>query len=298
MRRRWFGLAMAAISVAVAGYGFTRPVTDTHLVIEVVGGLAFLAPALIGGYLVWRLPSNAVGWLLTGFGLSFSVGVTGEAVAVTGQPIGTWWGWLGPLTVPVGLVLLLVFFPLLFPNGHIPSHGFPWIPVAGLAGMTLAVIGFALRPSIEYPVGGSVVTVDNPLGITTSSSPIGETAFNAGWAMMSAAMVGAMVAVVRRFRRSRGIERQQFKVFVASVIFGLVGSAANIFLYQARLVAVANTIFGVVIAVMVGSIAIAVLRYRLYEFDRIISRTVSYAVVTGVLVAGFRGYRHWSPPAL
>jgi hypothetical protein len=97
-------------------------------------------------------------------------------------------------------------------------------------------------------------------------------------------MVGAIVGVVLRFRRSTGLERQQMRVFGAGLVVILSMVILNLFLYELGHSAIANFLLVSGIGVLIASISVAVLRYRLYDLGRVISRTITYSIVA-VLVA-------------
>jgi hypothetical protein len=115
---------------------------------------------------------------------------------------------------------------------------------------------------------------------------------------MLAAVGGAVTACVSRFRRSVGMEHQQMKVFVAALIVSVAGMGLNLVFYEIGDETVANAIFAVFVLVLVGSIAMAVLRYRLYEFDRLIRRTVTYAFLVLILGSIYVMGAVWLPTRL
>ena len=103
-------------------------------------------------------------------------------------------------------------------------------------------------------------------------------------------MIAAFVGAVGRFRRSSGIERQQIKVFAGALVVGLVGVMLNLVLYESGFEILANILFGsLVVVTLVTSIAVAVLRYRLYDFGLVIRRTVTYGLVSVVLAGVYVG---------
>ena len=116
-----------------------------------------------------------------------------------------------------------------------------------------------------------------------------------GWQFMLTAVGGAVVGAVMRFRRSIGIERQQMKVFAGALSISIVGMALNLILYEIGNEPAANALFAIWVLVLVSSIAVAVLRYRLYDFDRVVSRTVSYALLVLILGAVYVAGAVWLP---
>ncbi len=112
---------------------------------------------------------------------------------------------------------------------------------------------------------------------------------------MLTAVGGAVVGAVMRFRRSTGIERQQMKVFAGALSISIVGMALNLILYELGNEPAANALFAIWVLVLVSSIAVAVLRYRLYDFDRVVSRTVSYALLVLILGAVYVAGAVWLP---
>ena len=179
---------------------------------------------------------------------------------------------------------------LLFPTGRLPSPRWRW-PLAGI--VAAGVIGSTIVVARPGPIVGTAV--DSPFGASGFSGS--EAFWLIGQAVGIAALVVALVlgvtAVTVRFRRSRGVERAQLKWFVAANVavgtFLMLGLADGGFLGLVTgtdptildLLAYASFLLPPI------AVGIAILRYRLFEIDRLIARTVSWAVVTGLLVGGF-----------
>ncbi len=193
-----------------------------------------------------------------------------------------------------GLGQALVFLPLVFPNGRLPSRR--WRPVGGLTAAALAVIGltlgFAPGPLEEYP------KIENPMGLGMLGGSFWGIANGAGWVLLLGSVVLSAASVVVRFRRALGVERQQLKWFAfaaALVAVGVVGVGAAYafsgdpstdtpgFLKTAQLLLFASLI-GLPIAV-----GVAVLRYRLYDVDIIINRALVYGALTVTLALVYLG---------
>jgi len=171
------------------------------------------------------------------------------------------------------------WIPLLFPTGRVLSPR--WLPVAwGVGIVTVAGAAAAALDPVPLEAGGATFT--NPVGVQALEAPIGV--INA-LILPAMAILGvlSLASLLLRFRRSQGVERQQLRWFLLATAMFLASLVATFAtgvegLFIVALVAAA----GIPIAV-----GIAILRYRLYDIDRLISRTIGWALVTAVLVAVF-----------
>lgn len=260
-----------------------------------------LAFSTVGALIAARRPDNRVGWILLTAGVAMAAGFsTGEYVefSLAGPPgrlPGTEWiAWVAQWILVLGLGQALAFLPLMFPNGRLLSRR--WRLVGWLAAATLAAIGltlaFAPGKLEEYP------EIDNPLGLGVLGGSFWDLLNGAGWVLLLASGVLSAASVVVRFRRARGVERQQLKWFasaVALVAIGVVAVGAGYFfsgdpstdaptfLIVAQLLMLASLI-GLPIAV-----GVAILRYRLYDLDVIINRTLVYGTLTAMLAVVYFG---------
>ena len=272
-----FGASVAALVVlSVANGNFQRePLANTVGLL-----LAFTAFMGVGALIVANRPGNAIGWVFSAIALLAVTGALAEEYAgyavrtrpglLPGGVLAGWyagWAWYPTVT------LALVFTPLLFPDGRPPSPRWRLVAWLAGAGTALFVALAAVQPTIELDDGH---VVDNPIGVAAVGDP--ETGFlNITLGLL---VVAAVVSLVVRFRRSRGEERLQLKWFTyaaALLPVILVGD----YLPDA----VSNLLFAVGISLLPVAAGLAVLRYRLYEIDRLINRTLVYGLVT-VLLAG------------
>ena len=242
-------------------------------------GIVFIgAFATVGALLAWKRPKNPIGWLLSAIGLAFAVPVFGVFLAQFPRML-TLAYWLGFLYL-LGFGLC-VFVVLLFPTGELPSRR--WRPVAWAAGAGLAgwVLGCAFAPTLI-----TASPMRNPAGVTGPAGDIFELMAFVGAVLIAAAGLAAVLSLAFRYRRAQTVERAQLKwlVYAAAVI--VVALLATIPIASTNL---QNAIGSGAVALVPVAIGIAVLRYRLYDIDRVISRTVAYAILTGLLVGIYAG---------
>jgi len=258
----------------------------------VVIGVASMSFATVGAILVRRLPRNLIGWLLAAGGLCFAAGNGAAGLADYGLtahpgsvPGAIWFAWLSQwIWAPaIGAVVLLA---LVYPSGRMLSPRWRPLGAAGAFVIAFLSVGSAMSP---WPAG--VFPAQNPLGI---AGALPDTASVLVALLTVAVVVLAVTSLVLRYRRAAGIERAQLKWFayvaaisvpavvVTTALYGMTG-AALIVANVAGLVAFGGFAF---VPIAIG---IAVLRYRLYEIDRLISRTIGWGVLTVILGAMFVG---------
>lgn len=279
-------VVLAATGWALQAAGRGGPETEISAM-AALWSVVMLLFALVGALLVWRNPEHPVGWLLAAIGLIAHAENAAYMYArlgatphdVPGGPIAEWLSYsMWPVTALLTALLLLVF-----PTGRSASarwRRYAWI--VGVAGMTLAVVNAAEA----WAARGALDAADpNPfpglLGVVVQVLAI---------FVIGSLAVGA-VGLVLRFRAATGLERQQLKLLalamalliggiISGIVLDLTGWGTDIVTAMLYVVGVGG------IPVAVG---VAVLRYRLYEIDKIVSRTVTYAVVAGLLAAVFAG---------
>jgi len=280
---------IAGLVTARAG-GPNSPLTAFGL------SLAALTFATAGAVLVSRLPDNVIGWLLASGGLCFALGSGAPGLADAGLivhpgsvPGAIWFAWLGQwIWAPALLVVILL--ALVYPSGRLLSSR--WRPVAVATVVVVAYISLGTAMA-SGPMGS--FPVQNPVAITGGVADIYGDLF--GPALLIGALVALLAAasLVLRFRRAAGVERAQLKWFAAvaalsvpalilgTATFGMDGVAGTIS-------SLANFISILGFALLPVAVGIAVLRYRLYEIDRLISRTISYGLLTAIVAGLFVGF--------
>jgi hypothetical protein len=260
---------------------------------------------VIGALITRRRPENAIGWVFLGIGAVgglLTLGVALTAMAARAPDPIPWWGvlgvWLGEWTWPPLLYLLTTATLLLFPSG-LPSRRWRpvlWLSLASVGAVTLLSATSSRLPT-EWDAAGNVTqTIANPF----SAGFLGAPALSSDTAILPVltivflltGLAGAAAAVLRT-RRAEGLERLQMRWF---------GLAASVLLAEVLFEVLVGTVFtslsgslalNLAEAVAIGffpvACGIAILRYRLYDIDRIISRSASYALVTAAVVALYVG---------
>jgi MFS family permease len=248
--------------------------------------LAFGSFLVVGCVLLARRPGNIIGWIFTAVGLLTTAAILAEGYTtyayithpgpLPGRLLAVWvynWIWL-----PIGM-LTVVFPLLLFPTGRPLSTR--WRPVIWLAvGVTVgwAVLG-ALNPSLAVSDDRSVA---NPIGVSGADPNAGlaSTILNG---LLQFLLAAAIVSVVVRFRRSHGVERQQLKWFAYAGALVVLGMLSTLVLPSL------GNLPWVMVAALPVAVGIAILRYRLYDIDRLINRTLVYGSLTAILGLGYAG---------
>jgi hypothetical protein len=261
--------------------GSFEDLLDESLGIDAALALAF---PTVGAIIASRRPSNAIGWIFCTIGLCGGAEVFtveyGTYALVTNPgslPAGLIATWIGTWVWLPSVTLTITFLFLLFPHGRLLSPR--WRPVAWLAaGLTVvAVVFFALAPWDLLDPG---VPARNPFGIE-GLRDLGVAVATPVFVIGIPTMVLSVASLVLRFRRSRGEERQQLKWFVYA---GVLSVGAIL------LPSVASSLLQLLILPLLPVAAgIAILRYRLYDIDLIINRTLVYGALTALLVGVYVG---------
>jgi hypothetical protein len=292
--RAWsFWAVTMTITATAIGYDALHPLpasmaSQSGNGLDMVVGLTFIvAFATVGALLAWKRPENPIGWLLSGSGLAYALGGFGLLLIhfPRTRTLGNWlgWAWLFGLG-------LCVFVVLLFPSGSLPSRR--WRPVAWAAGAGLA--GWVLANAFAPTIITADSPVPNPVGVTGAPGKIFTAMAGASTALLAVTGLAAVLSLVFRYRRAQTAERAQLRWLVYAG--GLIVVAFLAETLSEKVVGPGATATNLQDAIGSGAaalipvaIGVAVLRYRLYDIDRIISRTVAYAIVTGLLVGVYAG---------
>jgi serine phosphatase RsbU (regulator of sigma subunit) len=240
-----------------------------------------LAFPVVGALVAGREPANPVGWLFGAIGVAGGLQLAAGAVALAepalpGRDWASWLtGWLNAAALG-GLGAALLYFP----DGRLPSRR--WRAVVWL--LALAVAGLLVAVSSQPEVVGDA-GVANPLGVSLPGGrQLYEVLYSAGWFLLWAGILAAVSSLRTRLSRARGERRQQLKWLVyAATLLGVLGVLAIVaYFFRAGDLAVFSGLGLLAIPIAVG---IAIGRYRLYDIDVLINRTLVYGLVTVVLGA-------------
>jgi hypothetical protein len=289
-----WALWLATFTCCAAGLVVTlvlvRPLTLGVLAEGAAFALAFpLGFATVGLLLSLRRPANPIGWLYAAAGLAWAWAIpfdpwidtllrehrplplVAQLVTVVGDV-----SWAPAIALGVTLPALLL------PDGRLRSRRWRVVVATSVAGVAMALLAFPLVPG---PLQST--PIDNPFGLAGPAGTVAGVVGLIGVVLHWASLPAAAVCVVLRFRASRGIERQQMRWVAAGAagavtglllslpgLSGLLPDATTFVIYPAMLCPPVAT-------------AVAVLRYRLWDLDRLVSRTVTYALVTGLLVVPY-----------
>ena len=283
-------LALTALSFLLLNLNLSHPNTYIYdyWLDNTVGTLSY---APVGALIAARRPANPVGWLLCLNGVVLSIGHFSAQYAIytllaqpNTFPAGEALAWIASWILPI-IIGIQIWFYLLFPTGRLPSARWKW-----LAWLTVAfvVVGVILS-AFAFGANAGLGPIPNPLGIEGFSN-VYDMVLN----FLPLLYVAVASSLFVRLRRARGVERQQIKWFayaVAATISGII--------LAYMLPGVIDTPrwferagFALNIAVTPAipiSMGIAILRYRLYEIDTLINRTLVYGSLTATLVALYFG---------
>ncbi len=249
----------------------------------------------VGVIVAIRRPDNLDGWLFCAIGLLFATQaliseyVTASVLVVPGGlPVTTLLGWLLTWLWIPPFAIAIIFLPLHFPDGHLPGPA--WRRVAVFS--VIAVIAFGVAVAFQPGPIQQATFMDNPFGLAVLDlDAYGGPIFALASLPLVVAIVLAIASLVVRFRQADGDARQQIKwfglaVLIAGATFAVYLTVAIITLYSP-----ATKIFELLVIVALLGIptaaGLAILRYRLYDIDRIVSRTIAYAVLSALLVGAY-----------
>ena len=293
----WLAWSLWALSVALTTLSLLllaliRSHPGTHIFDFWLGNSLIVIDVTVGAIVASRRPENPVGWLLCLSGVATSISTFTSQYAIyallaqpDSLPAGEAMAWIAAWMLPV-MNGVQVFYLLLFPTGRLPSGRWRWVAWLTVAYILVGVTTAAFSPGAYL---GALGPIRNPLGIE-GLTPI----YKAVLYIMSPVLFAAAVfSSFVRLRRAVGVERQQLK-WLAYAVGGLAIVSILIIISIAIDTPrwyewVTNAIVVVVPPGVPVAIGIAILRYRLYEIDTLINRTLVYGSLTAMLVALYFG---------
>ncbi|HZB08025.1 MAG TPA: hypothetical protein VE525_02810, partial [Rubrobacter sp.] len=251
--------------------------------------------SVVGALIASQRPENPIGWIFLADALFYGLLSAGEEYAIYALltnpgslPLGAELAWLTDWIWAPGFGIILVFLPLLFPDGHPPSRR--WRTVAWLGGLSIGLI-CVLTSIVLWPERGpTLLQLGGYAGeVEAWRSAVSDWVLRLGGLMLLLAGLGAVISLVVRFRWARGDVRQQIKWFASAaaltVVWLIVFQQSTRGLPEA-IVALSGLL---VIASIPVATGIAILRYRLYDIDLIINRTLVYSSLTATLAVVYFG---------
>jgi hypothetical protein len=283
-------VALTALSLLLLNLNLSHP--NTHIydywLDNTIGTLSY---APVGALIASRRPANPVGWLLCLNGVALSIGHLSAQYAIytllaqpDSLPAGEAMAWIASWILPI-IIGIQIFFYLLFPTGRLPSDRWKW-----LAWLTVAfVIVGVITSAFSFGANAGLGPIPNPLGIEGISD-----VYDAVLWFLPLLYVAVASSLFVRLRRAIGVERQQIKWFayaVAATISGIIlaymiPESINTPLWFEQAGFALNIAVTPAIPISMG---IAILRYRLYEIDLLINRTLVYGTLTATLALVYVG---------
>ena len=297
-RLAWL-LATAAIVGAISAFaiGLVYAITsgDMRTLLTHLGPspLITIAFAVVGALVAARHPRNPIGWIFISVGLFYTLTILTGVYSQTaphllgdsqppGMDLAEWlnnWIWIPAIFLPI------VFVFLLFPDGRLLSPRWRVVLWSAALGLLFTVMSIALHPG---PVEAWDTDV-NPYGIPAAAGFL-EGLIQIAYLLIGIGFVGAIGTFVIRFRRSHGVEREQMKWLAYAIVIMLLGFFIatplwflwpdNVLVTEISIVLTNLSILGIAVAA-----SIAILRYRLYDIDLVINRTLVYGTLTICIVA-------------
>ena len=274
----WVLCAVALVLLTVSAWlSWLYPEPGEVWLEGAVNALGFAGIAVVGALIASRLPDNVYGWLWLAAGVIF--GLTDDArpfLRLVDGPL--WVAWLLGAAGFLSLLALLFFVFLLFPTGRLPSPRWRSIAAVVVALPILVYVAAALIPDPDHPEVAAPWALQGSAGQTVSRLA------EVGLVVMFLLVLVGILSTVQRFRRAGPVERRQLAWFMyAAVVNGVLLVLDTVGLLP-------NTLFFALVSaagflLLPAAVGIAVLRYRLYDIDRIVTRTVTYGLLTAGIFA-------------
>jgi hypothetical protein len=280
-------LTAGAVVLTLLARGADAPADVRIGVVDALAQIALLAFPVVGVIIARQRPDNTIAWLFCGLGLAWSLYVCADAAAVyslyatqRAWPAARWIAWVANGKGGVIVYVTATLTPLFFPNGQLLSRRWRTIVWLLAGALIVQLLIYALDPGdlVDYP------GVRNPLnqhGLSALS------AFDLLSTLAAlTALVGGCAAAVVRFRRAKGIERRQLEWFAwaAALIVAMFVLAGVLDAFNVPSALGGLLVVGAILALPLAT-GVAILRYQLFDIDRLVNRTLVYGLVTAALGA-------------
>jgi hypothetical protein len=243
-----------------------------------IGALGIAGIPVVGALIASRLPANPIGWLWCATGVAYATtDLAGPLTRAVGWPLWVAWvlgGW--------GFVALLgtfVFLFLLFPDGRLPTARWRWV---ARTAATLALLLALAVPFSDTPTAREAAT---PWVVRGEAGKSLVQAVQLAFYVVLGLALGAMFSLVLRFRRAGAVERRQLTWFLYATVVSALWLVLGLGLDVLPDSLINTVVTSVSFALLPVAVGVAMLRYRLFEIDRIVSRTVSYGLLTAGLIS-------------
>ena len=284
-------LVVTAVGLALLVWDWSSPVPSGSFGVRGFSGVWAVGFGLVGALLTRRRPGHPVGWIFAAAGMLAAVDFASfeyALAAVVGHrdlPAGEYVGWLQLWIWVPFVALITVYLPLLFPDGRLPGPRWRLASWAAAGCGVTAASGLAIAP-------GAVINLRalrNPFGVPPAAVP--DTAIAVGLAGLLGCAVVAVWSLLVRARRGTPVERQQIKwlAYAGCLVAATLVPSTVLSLSTGTAARIAEGALMIAIVTVPAAVAVAALKYRLYEIDRIISRTLAYVVVTGLMAGVYAG---------
>ncbi len=272
-----------------------------HSPVSSGSGSLILAPAfgVVGFAVAWRRPDNPLGWLLLGaVGFLVLSGAAGAYAVLDYRlrhgslPL----GWVAVLLQPgwAPAIALFGLSVLLFPDGRLPGPRWRWTLWAYLAVAALWIAGTVIISvwaiaghHVQVDSGGNLLAIDHPTGWAAWWGTVQGLFFP----LLGACWLASLAGQVLSYRHSSGERREQLKWLIGGSAIAVTGGLLTVPFSNSpdRALHIVGSVALVAVLALPLSMGVAILKYRLYDIDRILSRTVAYAIITGLLVGVYAG---------
>jgi hypothetical protein len=280
------GFSIATLASGVAFHSFST--TGEGAALTVMFGTAMMAFPVVGALIVSRHPGHPIGWLFLAAGLANSLqallsgyGSYSLATDPPRLPGAVFVTWVTEIIWLPSVAVSTTFLFLLFPDGQLPSRRWRAVAWAAVVGTAMVALASVFEPVLYYDPD-----IKAPLALPSAAQPFLDFLGGGGFFLWAGATLAAVVSLILRLRRARGAQRLQIKWVAFAALTSVLILVPSFFFEAPEALAFLE---GLAVLAIPTSVGVAILRYRLYDIDRIINRTLVYAALTALLVGIYVG---------